>query len=255
MKFPKLRRLPTILFFFLSGIISINSQVLNPSTLTSSHGSGPTIYVCDSDTVTFTAMGDSGATPNDVEFRIIRGGTTIYPIGGTPGRHSIQSFSYSSFQDGDQVVATVWTYDYGTVSADTNTITISLGGAQGPVSFTSSAIGNVVCNNETVELSATAASTNTMFEFFVNGISIQGPSLVSTVSHVFSSTSSVSLIADFGDCIRPLSSSIYVVDITPGSIAGGGEYCFGDIPNPITSLTFGAFNGSAVTPIFYPLFL
>lgn len=159
MKFPKFRRLPTILFFFLSGIISINSQVLNPSTLTSSHGSGPTIYVCDSDTVTFNAMGDSGATPNDVEFRIIRGGTTIYPIGGTPGRHSIQSFSYSSFQDGDQVVATVWTYDYGG-SGDTNIITISLGGAQGPVSFTSSAIGNVVCNNETVELSATAASTN-----------------------------------------------------------------------------------------------
>ena len=246
MKFPKLRRLPTILFFFLSGIISIYSQSLAPPTLTSSHGSGPTIYVCNSDTVTFTAMGDVGPTPNDVEFRIIRGGATIYPIGGTPGRHPIQSFSYSSFQDGDQVVATVWTYDYGTVSADTNTITISLGGAQGPVSFTSSAIGNVVCNNETVELSATAASTNTMFEFFVNGISIQGPSLVSTVSHVFSNTSSVSLIADFGDCIRPLSFSIFVLDTTPGSIAGADEYCFGDIPNPITSLTFGTFNGSAV---------
>jgi len=32
-----------------------------------------------------------------------------------------------------------------------------------------------------------------MFEFFVDGISIQGPSLVSTLSHVFSTTSTAQL--------------------------------------------------------------
>lgn len=81
MKFPKLRWLPTILFFFLSGIPYLYGQVLSPPTLTSTHGSGPIISVCTSDTVTFTAAGDIGITANDAEFKIIRAGVTIYPLG------------------------------------------------------------------------------------------------------------------------------------------------------------------------------
>jgi len=113
MKFPKLRWLPTILLLFLSGNSFLFGQVLSPPTLTSTHGSGPIISVCTSDTVTFTAAGDIGPTANDAEFKIIRAGVTIYPVGGVPGPQAILSFSSPNLQNGDQVVATVWTYDYG----------------------------------------------------------------------------------------------------------------------------------------------
>ena len=247
MKFPKLRSLITFLFFFLSGIIFTYSQVLSPPTLSSSHGSGAIISVCVSDTVTFTAVGDSGPTANDVEFRIVRAGAIIYPVGGAPGPQAIQSFSSSSLENGDQVVATVWTYDFGTVSANTNTITIALEQYPPPISFTSNATGNIVCNNETVELAASSVSTNTMFEFFVDGISIQGPSLVSTVSHVFSVTSTASIIASLGSCNRTLNLPIRVLQLSPGSISGGGEYCYADVPNQIISLSPGTLDGMALT--------
>ena len=127
MKFPKLRWLPRISVLFLSGFHFLFSQVLSPPTLSSTHGNGPVISVCDSETVTFTATGDLGPTANDAEFRIIRAGVILYPLG-APGPQSILSFSSSSLQNGDQVVATVWTYDYGPAggaSSTTNTITIS----------------------------------------------------------------------------------------------------------------------------------
>ena len=245
MKFPKLRWLPTILFFFLSGIPYLYGQVLSPPTLTSTHGSGPIISVCTSDTVTFTAAGDIGPTANNAEFKIIRAGVTSYPLGAS-GPQAILSFSSSNLQNGDQVVATVWTYDYGPsggVSALTNTITIALGGYPEPVAFTSDTAGNTVCNNQTVQLSASTVSTLTMFEFFVDGISIQGPSLVSTLSHVFSTTSTATLIASVGGCSRSFELPIQLIDLTPGTITGGGEVCFADVPTTITSLVTGTKDG------------
>lgn len=100
MKFPKLRWLPTISVLFLSGFHFLFSQVLSPPTLSSTHGNGPVISVCDSETVTFTATGDLGPTANDAEFRIIRAGVILYPLG-APGPQSILSFSSSSLQNGD----------------------------------------------------------------------------------------------------------------------------------------------------------
>ena len=116
-----------------------------------------------------------------------------------------------------------------------------------PISFTSNATGNIVCNNETVELAASSVSTNTMFEFFVDGISIQDPSLVSTVSHVFSVTSTASIIASLGSCNRTLNLPIRVLQLSPGSISGGGEYCYADVPNQIISLSPGTLDGMALT--------
>lgn len=246
MKFPKLRWLPTIILLFLSGNSFLFGQVLSPPTLTSTHGSGPIISVCTSDTVTFTAAGDIGPTANDAEFKIIRAGVTIYPVGGVPGPQEILSFSSPNLQNGDQVVATVWTYDYGPsggVSALTNTITIALGGYPEPVAFTSDTAGNTVCNNQTVQLSASTVSTLTMFEFFVDGISIQGPSLVSTLSHVFSATSTATLIASLGNCERSFDLSLQLIDLTPGAITGGGEFCFADVPSSITNLVSGTKDG------------
>ena len=87
MKFPKLRWLPTISVLFLPGFHFLFSQVLSPPTLSSTHGNGPVISVCDSETVTFTATGDLGPTANDAEFRIIRAGVILYPLG-APGPQS-----------------------------------------------------------------------------------------------------------------------------------------------------------------------
>ena len=56
----------------------------------------------------------------------------IFPVGGAPGPQATLSFSSSSLHNGDQVVATVYTYDYGPPE---------------PVAFTSDTIGNIVCNN------------------------------------------------------------------------------------------------------------
>ena len=250
MKFPQLRLSLTIFCVFLFGIPYLFGQVLSPPTLTSTHGSGPIISVCTSDTVTFTAAGDIGSTANDAEFKIIRAGVTMYPVGGAPGPQAILSFSSPNLQNGDQVVATVWTYDYGPsggVSALTNTITIALGGYPEPVAFTSDTTGNTVCINQTVQLSASTVSTLTMFEFFVDGISIQGPSLVSTLSHVFSTTSTATLIASVGGCSRSFELPIQLIDLTPGTITGGGEICFADIPTPITSLVTGTKDGVDVS--------
>ncbi len=86
---------------------------MSPPTLTSTYGSGSIISVCTSDTVTFTASGDVGPTANDAEFKIILAGASIYPVGGAPGPQATLSFSSYSLQNGDHVVATVYTYDYG----------------------------------------------------------------------------------------------------------------------------------------------
>ena len=246
MKFPKLRWLPTISVLFLSGFHFLFSQVLSPPTLSSTHGNGPVISVCDSETVTFTATGDLGPTANDAEFRIIRAGVILYPLG-APGPQSILSFSSSSLQNGDQVVATVWTYDYGPAggaSSTTNTITISLDDYPLPISFTSDANGNLICENDNVLFSASTASTNTLFQFFVDGISLQGPSLVSTLSHAFSTSSTVTLIASLGSCSRQLELPLQVVSVVPCVITSGGEYCYADIPSPINSFSFGQIDGT-----------
>ncbi|MDA8924151.1 gliding motility-associated C-terminal domain-containing protein [Flavobacteriaceae bacterium] len=82
-----------------------------------------------------------------------------------------------------------------------------------------------------------------MFEFFVDGISIQGPSLVSTLSHVFSTTSTATLIASVGGCSRSFELPIQLIDLTSGTITGGGEVCFADVPTTITSLVAGTKDG------------
>ena len=243
MKFPKLRWLPSIFVLFLSGFHLLFGQILSPPTLSSTHGNSPVISVCNSDTVTFTATGDLGPRANDAEFRIIRSGVILYPLG-APGPQSILTFSSSSsLQNGDQVVATVWTYDYGSTggaSSTTNTITISLDEYPPPISFTSDANGNVICENDIVLFSASTASTNTLFQFFVDGISLQGPSLVSTLSHAFSTSSTVTLIASLGSCSRQLELPLQVVSVVPGAITGGGEYCYADILSPKTCYSFGS---------------
>lgn len=124
MKFPQLRCQLTIFCSLLLWTISSYGQILTLPILSSYFGSGPIISICDSETVTFTATGDVGVSPLNFEFKIVRAGGDIYPLG--VGRSQTASFSYNLFQDGDQVIARVWTYDNGGANTLTNTITIAL---------------------------------------------------------------------------------------------------------------------------------
>lgn len=119
MKSPKLLCFVTL--FLLFQLSAVKAQVVTVPRLTSTLGDGSTITVCESDTVTFTATGDSGPTALDVEFMIDRGGMIMYPLG--TGRQPIASFSTNTLQDGDIVFARVWTYDNGGGSSLTNSIT------------------------------------------------------------------------------------------------------------------------------------
>jgi len=59
----------------------------------------------------------------------------------------------------------------------------------------------------------------------------------------FSKTSTATLIASVGGCSRSFSLPIQLIDLTPGSITGGGEVCFTDVPSLITSLILGTKDG------------
>ena len=69
MKSPKL--LCSITLFLLFQLTAVEALVLTTPRLTSTLGDGPTITVCESDTVTFTATGDSGPTPLQASFSIL----------------------------------------------------------------------------------------------------------------------------------------------------------------------------------------
>ena len=101
MKFPRL--LCSVTLFLLMQLTAVEAQVLTVPKLNSTLGNTATITTCDAGTVTFTATGDSGPTPIDVEFRIDRGGTIIYPLG--IGRQSITTFATNTLQDGDIIYA------------------------------------------------------------------------------------------------------------------------------------------------------
>ena len=102
MKFPRL--LCSVTLLLLMQLTAVEAQVLTVPKLNSTLGNTATITTCDAGTVTFTTTGDIGPTALDVEFRIDRGGTIIYPLG-APGPQPVTSFSTNSLQDGDIVYA------------------------------------------------------------------------------------------------------------------------------------------------------
>ena len=107
---------------------------------------------------------------HDVEFRIDRGGTIIYPLG-APGPQPVTSFSTNSLQDGDIVYARVWTYDNGGGNALTNSITFDIDTFPGAIDFSSDALNNTICNDEMVSFTASSTVSTTLFQYFINGIS------------------------------------------------------------------------------------
>ena len=242
MKFPKL--LYTTILLLFTQYATLCAQVISAPRLTSTLGNASTITYCSSSTITFTASGDVGSTALEYEFIIERGGTIIYPNG--LGRQSVPTFSTNLLQDGDIVFARVWTYDNGGGNALTNSITINVDSPPGVISLNSNVANNSICNDMDVEFSASSASTTTLFEFFINGISIQGPSAQATMTHLISNSSTVTLLAYDNSCNSSIDLFIQENILVPGSIIGGGQYCYGDTPSMINSINSATHNGNTL---------
>ena len=246
MKFPKL---PCLVLLLSLQYLTAVAQVITIPTLSSSQGSTSTITFCIFDTVTFTATGDSGLTPLEYEFWIERGGAIVFPLGNGPQPQS--SFTTNTLQDGDIVHARVWTYDNGGGNALTNTITINLDEFSRPISFSSDTINNTICGDEIVEFTVSNVISTTLFQFYVDGIFIQGPSHQTTFTYLITEASTVTLLAREGTCERRMDIPIQYNQLQPGSITGGGQFCHGEIPPIITSVNPATHNGDligALTP-------
>lgn len=240
MKFPKLRCFLTL--FLLSWHIAIFAQVVTVPKLTSSLGSLSTITLCNSGTVTFTASGDEGSNNLLFEFMIDRNGSTIFPLG--VGSQSASSFSINTLEDGDIVYARVWSSENVGGSALTNSITINLDTYPGAIDFNSNATNNTICSDEMVEFTASSVVSTTLFQYFINGISMQGPSTQTTFTHLISNSSTVTLIARDNSCERSMELFIKENLLQPGSITGGGQFCNGGTPSTITSVNSAIHNGN-----------
>jgi len=219
MKFPRL--LCSVTLLLLMQLTAVQAQILTVPKLNSTLGNTATITTCDAGTVTFKATGDSGPTALDVEFRIDRGGTTIYPLG--IGRQPITSFATNTLQDGDIVYALVWTNDNGGGNALTNSITFDIDTFPGAIDFSSDALNNTICNDEMVSFTASSTVSTTLFQYFINGISIQGPSTQTTFTHLITDVSTVTLLVSDNSCERRMEIRFDEIVLLPGSVTGGGQ--------------------------------
>lgn len=243
MKFPRL--LCSITLFLLMQLTAVEAQVLTVPKLNSTLGNTSVINTCNAGTVTFTVTGDTGPNALDVEFRIDRGGVIFYPLGNA-GPQPITTFSTNTLQDGDIVYARVWTYDNGGGNALTNSITFDIDAFPGPIDFSSDAPNNTICNDEIVNFTASSIVSTTQFQYFINGISIQGPSTQTTFTHLITDVSTVTLLARDSACERRIAIQIDEIVLQAGSVSGGGQLCNGDTPATITSISLATHNGNSL---------
>ena len=241
MKYPKLHSY-VLIAVFLSGFNILFSQFITAPSLSTNLGNGPTIASCTSDTLVFTASGDATGTLEYQFFRVRGGVTSELTV-----RQSASVLATNVFINNDQVVARVWNTSQGDINALTNTITLELTDYPQLISLRSDQVGNVVCNTESVELTASSASTNVLFQFFLNGISVQGPSSVSTTSQSISSAVTATVIVTKNGCQRQTDLFINHLSLTAGTISGGGLICSNNFPEELTSTVLGTVNGSQIT--------
>lgn len=199
MKYPKLHNYALIVVL-LTGFNVLFSQAVIAPSLISNLGSDSTITVCASDTVTFTASGDTDGGLL-YEFYLIRNGTTS-SLNSTTGPQNSATYTGNHFLDDDQVFTRIWNTTQASATALTNTITINVNKYPSLIGLVSNQTGNVICNREEVIFTASSVSTNVLYHFFIDGISIQGPSTLPTLSHTFSSAATATLITSLNDCSR-----------------------------------------------------
>ena len=111
----------------------------------------------------------------------------------------------------------------------------------------------LVCDNQQQSTFTVSTSLiNYSYQFFVNGVAIQGPSSLTTFTHTITSNATISVIA-----LPPVSSlcsqtvSLFQAykELDPGSISGGRTICNGNSPAQITAVTPAKINGiSLMTP-------
>jgi len=120
--------------------------------------------ICDGDLVTFNAW--SADSLNQFVFE-------VNGVGVTPVQDSLAEYITSSLVDNDVIFA---------IAADTNSCVDTMNmvfqvDSLPTVTLVESTGGNVICQGESV--SFTAGGSNS-YEFFIDGVSVQGPSLINT---------------------------------------------------------------------------
>jgi len=107
------------------------------------------------------------------------------------------------------------------------------------ISFYSSVSSNTFCNGESITFTA---SGSLMYEFLINGTTVQGPSATNTYSTVLTQSSSVTLIASGYTCTETLLLNMYRNDVQAGTISGTQTICYGEAAELISVLP-GSVNG------------
>ena len=115
------------------------------------------------------------------------------------------------------------------------------------VSLNSNAVMNTFCVGDDVTFTASGTGSLT-YEFFVNGISYQGPGTDRTYTHNFTSTSTVTLLAinEFG-CTRRVDLLMTENYVTSGIISGTQTICKGEIPTTLVSSMEGTALGTDIS--------
>lgn len=114
-----------------------------------------------------------------------------------------------------------------------------------------------VCDNDS-EITVTVSSSLVVhqYQFFVNGISIQGPSIQTSLTHELSSNSTITVIAlppaGSGLCSQTQSLFYEYFQIDAGSIQGGEMLFRGEVPAQINSVNSAQVNGVALTTVSSP---
>ncbi len=159
-----------------------------------------------------------------------------------------------SFPTGSPLIPTVTTYyrvvvtnmDTVTCTSISNLATITVQTIPAVTLTSNSTSGNTFCDGETVML--TAVGGIGMYQFFINNISVQGPSTQMTYTHpVFlSSNATATVIVTNGGCALQREILLTKDDLTPGSVLGATSICFGTDAPTFTSAVAGTINGVQV---------
>ena len=120
-----------------------------------------------------------------------------------------------------------------------------------PIEIISSNPNGIVCDNQQQTTFIVSSSlVDYEYQFYINGISIQGPSNLTTLTYAISSSSTVTVVAyPNASYLCSQTQSIFqeYYELDAGSISGGEIICVGDAPSQINSFSLAQINGSPLT--------
>ena len=191
--------------------------------------------ICAGDNVLFTAS----SVDLSFDYHFLVDGIGVTPITDTIGYYNTSSIADNN------IISTVVVDDNG--CTDTTSMTFNVNPLP-LVSLSESTGGNVICGNDAVTFTGTGAS---QYDFFINGISVQGPSNNSSyINSSLNATDTISLngFSAFGCIQNALETFTYIVNPAPTT-----DISSSDSDNTICSNEQVEFTASGA--VFYEFFI